>query len=127
MKRIKTHDGRRLTARQLMEEVKVAIVTEPKCYNQQEVLFEVDGNEKPTCGTPACIAGWMSHIIFNNQKRSYQKVHETVTGVDKWPWLFDARFNHGPEEVSFKSATSGTACHAIDLYMAEHPEWFGKS
>lgn len=117
-RKIRTHDGRKLTVLQLMREVKAQVLLQPQAYSQTAVCY----GDEPACGTPACIAGWMSHILDSNQNSAYEAIHERVFGTRRWPWLFDAYWAKSDLPAHLKHLDRPTpeqACEAIDIYLRE--------
>ena len=115
-------DGKMRTPKQVMELVKKFILAEPGAYDQEEVCGL---SLAPSCESPACIAGWMSHIVFGKQRLDYLAIHEAVFGTYVLPWLFYGDFGGRPKYgnalIKAKSpmACSRIACKAIDAYMKE--------
>lgn len=113
VERVRTHDGRDLTPLQLMREVKTAILLNPDWYSQNRVCMS-----EPGCGTPACIAGWMAHILDGHQDNAYESIHERVFGEYTWPWLFNASWA-GNDRFWNVTPTPEMAGRAIDAYLQE--------
>ena len=99
--------------------IKKSIMAEPRFYNQRAILNK---DRKPSCNTPACIAGWMEYYL-HGKCEPYEKVHAEIFGHSGWPWLFNSHFEGGPKEITelwkqvqTPELKAAVACYAIDTY-----------
>lgn len=121
-------DGRWMTPRQILEEVKAQMRFIPEMYDQGATVDECDVSDKNTCGTVACIAGWIG-LLTTGRDHCFEAINQFLVGEYRWPWLFDASWTDTDEQEAiyyeYSNATDGAgrveaACKAIDLFIKEH-------
>ncbi len=121
-KRITLHSGQRMTVKNYLKLLKATLRGAPEAYNQHAVNCE----RKPSCNSPACVAGWMAIQLFGNPKAPYEKCTEVVFGAFAWPWLYNACFYGGPPKIQNMWEIAETAeqkadvaCWAIDEFVKQ--------